>query len=432
MYGMIGQSRWQWSAAALVLAAGMLAGCQPAGPAAALVPQRVILTWADSPVSTQAVCWRTDGACVPRGQVLLATAAPDFTDSLTTVAGATQIVKNAEGQTAYCHTVNFKGLRAGELYVYRVGDGKTWSEWNQFRTAPAVAGAFRFIYLGDMQDDDAALNSRAIRAAYAKAPDAAFIAFLGDLVNAGDNDRMWKAWFEAGGWVYRNVPSLPVIGNHEQADDKLPGDFAKPSIYWRAQFAVPQNGPAGLEGLTYYVDYQGTRLVALDGSRDLEAQAAWLDKVLTDNPNRWTIVMIHQSLFPTGKLRDGVQQETYLMPVFERHHVDLVLSGHEHVYGRTGKVADGKTVANDQPGVVYCVSMAGPKMYKPNPRYRDMFVRFKTDTQLYQVLSVDAGAIGYESRDVTGKLVDSFKLTKAADGSTRLVEMLPTTAPAEK
>ena len=61
-------------------------------------------------------------------------------------------------------------LRPGTLYAYRVGNGKVWSEWFQFRTASQTPQAFSFIYLGDAQKNIYSLWSRTVRAAILEAP----------------------------------------------------------------------------------------------------------------------------------------------------------------------------------------------------------------------------------------------------------------------
>ena len=71
---------------------------------------------------------------------------------------------------------------------------------------------------------------------------------------------------------------------------------------------------------------------------DKEAQAAWLDRVLTDNPNRWTVVTFHHPVFSPAKDRDNPDLRRLWQPVFDKHKVDLVLQGHDHTYARSGLV----------------------------------------------------------------------------------------------
>ena len=53
-----------------------------------------------------------------------------------------------------------------------------------------------------------------------------------------------------------------------------------------------------------------------------------------------------------------------LASLYEKYHVDLVLQGHGHVYARTHKIALDRIVDPSAPGVVYVISVSGPKIYK--------------------------------------------------------------------
>ena len=57
--------------------------------------------------------------------------------------------------------------------------------------------------------------SRAIRTAYATAPDSRFIIHAGDLLNEGYDDRLWGEWCDAMSFISATIPSLPVPGNHD-------------------------------------------------------------------------------------------------------------------------------------------------------------------------------------------------------------------------
>jgi 3',5'-cyclic AMP phosphodiesterase CpdA len=111
--------------------------------------------------------------------------------------------------------VTFDGLEPATQYAYRVGDGTHWSEWFHTRTGSAEAAPFSFIYMGDAQNGLESHWPRAIRAAYAQAPNAAFIVHAGDLVDRAHRDREWGAWNRGGSWVLGMLPNIPVPGNHE-------------------------------------------------------------------------------------------------------------------------------------------------------------------------------------------------------------------------
>ncbi len=180
-----------------------------------------------------------------------------------------------------------------------------------------------------------------IRGAYSDASKARFIVHAGDLVNNANPRRPV-------GRVVRGrrlgqpamVASIPTPGNHEyerpravagtpSGPDSPPKAAAKAELsrHWRPQFALPEHGPDGLKETVYYVDYQGVRIVSLNSNENIEAQAPWLEKVLADNPNRWTDPHLPP---PDLFAREGPRQSQAPRPlaaIFDRYKVDLVPPG---------------------------------------------------------------------------------------------------------
>jgi hypothetical protein len=294
-----------------------------------------------------------------------------------------------------------------------VGDGKNWSEWNQFRTASQNHEPFEFVYFGDPQNNIKSLCSRVFRAAYKKAPDADFWHFAGDLVNHGDEDEEWGQLYYALGWVPRVTPMIMLPGNHEYVKKKLIGPESRDITHlWRPQFTLPENGPAGLDEMVYFVDYQGVRFVMLDGNQKLQEQAEWLDDILAENPQTWTVAAIHQPFYSTAKNRDNPRLRELFIPIFDKYSVDLVLQGHDHTYGRTFKLRNGRKVTDNEKGTVYVVSVSGPKIYSMNPNFEDLMAKMGTGRQLFQVINVNNNRLKYQSFTATGERYDSFELEK--------------------
>lgn len=385
------------------------------------MPDRVILTWAGNPATTQAVTWRTDTTGSKAvAQIAEAGDGPQFVKDARDVAAATERFKSDLGEAHY-HSVKFEGLKPATIYAYRVGDGFNWSEWNHFRTALAGPAPLTFLYVGDAQNDIWSLWSRLVRTGYAEAPKANFIIHAGDLVNRSLRDAEWGEWHQAAGWINRSLVSIPVPGNHE-----YPGEASKKALtpQWRPQFTLPENGVKGLEETCYYVDIQGVRIVALNSNERQKEQVEWLDKLLADNPNAWTVLAFHHPIFSAAKGRDNKALRELWQPVFDKHAVDLVLTGHDHTYARSN-LNTGASVRAGKAGTVYVVSVSGPKMY--NLDREPWMVRAAEDTQLVQVIRVVGDRLSFESRTARGVLYDAFDLTKRKGKPNKLVNRAPNT-----
>ena len=118
-------------------------------------------------------------------------------------------------------------------------------------------------------------------------------------------------------------------------------------------------------------------------------------------------------------------------PIIDKHHVDLVLQGHDHAYARsqlmTAEVNLITGVSHQDPntGTVYVVSVSGPKMYELGRR--SFMRRAAEDTQLYQIIKIDGLQLTYEARTAVGELYDGFVLRKDEGTRRTLIEQMPGT-----
>lgn len=375
-----------------------------------VLPDRIVLTWAGDPATTQAVTWRTNTS-VKSGTAEIMIADPG---TITKGRSKSVTASTAELVTklwpANYHSATFKNLQPDTVYAYRVGEGGRMSEWLQFRTAKDQPAPFSFIYFGDAQGGLRVLWPRVLRAAFMAAPDARMMAFSGDLVEDGTTERYWGEFFGAGEWLFGMIPIVPTAGNHDYRGAAL-------TTHWRSQFTLPENGPQGLEEYAYYTDFQGMRIISLNTMAKVQEQTAWLDRVLSDNPNRWTVLLFHYTMFPTIKDRDNGGLRKEWKPVFDKYMVDLVLTGHDHTYARSGL----------ENATVYVNSVGGSKMYElvKNPWMK----RAAEDTQLFQVIKIDGDKLTFETHTATGSLYDAFELQKQAGMPNKFTDKCPTNVP---
>lgn len=430
---------------AFILTALPVFAAEPAPTAR--VPQRILLGLTSDPAHSQIVTWRTETPVeTPQAQIAPWTASPKFGDGAATIQAKSAEYTTGAGDKVTHYEATFTGLESNRQYGYRVGDGAVWSEWFLIRTAGANGEPFSFIYLGDAQVDVKSRWSRTIREAFKRDANASLVLYAGDLINNGYDDQLWGELCDGLGFIGSMIANLPAVGNHDMnVPDASPTKPVAAHPLWKAHFALPQNGPADapmLEDEACWVDYQGVRFITLEANafspeeydpdtRKIvqEKQIAWLEGVLRDNPNRWTIMLHHEPMYGVGRNPDNPQFRDAFLPLYDKYKVDLVLQGHDHVYARSHKLNAGKPVADNAPGTVYVVSVSGPKMYAFNPMYADLMAKTLTDTQLYQIVNVTNDTIQLNTYAVDGTWVDGFALQKDKDGNSTFTESSPPEVP---
>lgn len=320
------------------------------------------------------------------------------------------------------HSYIFTGLVPGQKYIYRVGNEGFWSEWLDLETPTKSNDEFSFIYFGDPQNDIKSQWSRIIRKAYKDVPDCSFMLYAGDIINRAGSDREWEDWFNAGSFIYGSVPQVFTPGNHDYIDLEL-------DPHWATQFTQPTNGPKGLKETCFFVDYKNLRLISIDSAtegeledengNDLKSQKIWLDSILTVNTKDWVIVTTHLPFYSPKENRDNSNLRRHFQPILEKHGVDLVLTGHDHSYGR-GMASDNPEI---KPSIVYVVSVSGPKFYEAGNK--DWMQRKGSFLQLYQKIRIKDNVLEYEAFTASGTLFDKFVLKKQKNGKNKMVEMKP-------
>jgi len=165
---------------------------------------------------------------------------------------------------------------------------------------------------------------------------------LGDnAYRSGSQKQFNKGLFNAFTEMLKRHVVWPVIGNH---------DARRWAFY--DIFEFPINGESGgvASGSESYFSFENgnVHFVLLDSQtvdRDAEGEMAeWLKKDLSANQKLWTIVIFHHPPYTKGSHDSDsyydsrgrmVQMRENIVPILEKYDVDLVLSGHSHVYERS-------------------------------------------------------------------------------------------------
>ena len=389
------------------------------------VPDRIILNLTQDASNSIAVTWRTDisvfeGVCelqsLTSGRI-----SPENTKSFK---AKTSTVKyeheNEPTIEVKQHSFVFTDLIPGKKYLYRVGGNNIWSEWFEFKIPSNDNSSFSFVYFGDPQNDIKSQWSRVVRKAYSIVPHCSFMLYGGDIINNAGRDIEWNEWFGAGSFIFGTVPQVLTPGNHDYNDLNI-------DPHWKYQFTQPGNGPEVVKGTCFFVDYKNLKVISIDSAveseledengRALQSQKLWLDSILTVNTKKWVVLTTHLPFYSTKDTRDNPQMRKHFQPLLEKYGVDLVLTGHDHSYGR-GIVSDNKNI---KPSIVYVVSVSGPKMYEAGNKE---WMQFKGGhSQLFQEITIEENKLNYKTYTAEGELFDQFSLIKNSNGKKQFVEL---------
>lgn len=341
-----------------------------------------------------------------------------FEDSqVTRITGFSSIYNTNNDGTMRVHKAEATQLAPDTLYVYRVGDGKTnVSAQGTFRTSAASGDTMKFLFIGDSQADSKAgfaLWGNTLEKASAYMPDAEMFVHAGDIVDKGYEQEQWDWWFEAAQEKLLNTTLVPIIGNHEVMGTNGAGDYL-------AQFHNPQNGATSVKGSNYSFDVKDTHFVVMNtemSSQVFDEQAKWLDEDLAKSTKKWKVVFFHQG--PYGSIYANEKVQSTWVPVFDKHGVDLVMNGHDHIYMRSYPMKGGEKVAEGQ-GTRYVIGgSSGPKFYALTPRYWQEQI-FDEDAQIFTAVEITKNEIVVIGRTVDGREIDRFAIAKVEPESVKL------------
>ena len=343
------------------------------------------------------------------------------------------------------HTVKLSGLEPGATYYYRVGNAQYgwWSPTGVLRTADG-SNDVTFLHLSDQQSQNERQYNECwvpvLKSAFATYDGKIdFIADAGDLVDHGDNNRQWQAMFDTGAPYLQNTFLMPATGNHGgYGTNATMNYFVLPN--------VPQQDTES--GVYYSFDYNNVHVSVLntealnDDNALTDEQIAWLKKDVKKSADAdWHFVMFHKALYSHGshyKDKDIIAMREQLGTLMPQLGIDVVLTGHDHVYLRTASLVGNEKVATTytylekdgdiyktqvQPtGTTYMISgTAGVKFYKANDTSKtdEYFPRgekiLTLDTPMYSAYEIRDKVLymkAYTVKDGETVVMDSFAIQK--------------------
>lgn len=214
-----------------------------------------------------------------------------------------------------------------------------------------------------------------------------FVIMLGDNIYGAQTEAGFKHKFELPykGLLDAGVKFYASLGNHDDPNQR----FYK---------------PFNMGGNRYYSFRMGAvQFFALDSNYMDPEQLNWLQRQLSDSRATWKICYFHHPLYSDGRFHGpDVDLRTRLEPIFEQTGVNVVFSGHEHVYERI----------KPQRGIYYFVLGNAGELrlhgLKPSP---DTVRGFDTDRS-FMLVEIAGDELYFQAISRTGETIDSGALPK--------------------
>jgi hypothetical protein len=255
---------------------------------------------------------------------------------------------------------------------------------------PDVPGSLRFAVIGDMGTGerpqlDVAAQMAALRARFSYD----LVLMVGDNLYGRQQpadiiakfDRPYAALLQAG------VVFYGALGNHDDPATRF-------------------YEPFHMNGERYYSFVrQNTRFFVLDTNIMDRQQLAWAEAALRDSSEPWKIAIFHHPLYSDARRHgSNVQLRTIMEPLLVKYGVDVVFSGHDHVYERT----------TPQHGITYFVTGSSGKLTPGDvKRSASTAAAFDTDNA-FAIVEIAGGTLYFEALSRSGATVDSGVISRRA------------------
>ena len=326
------------------------------------------------------------------------------------------------------NNVTVTGLEENTTYYYTYGTSASQSEAETFKTHSF--DSYKFLFISDAQpkhDYDLAENSfrwnRTLEAALENNDDISFIVNAGDVTHCGQYTEEWIAYLAPE--YLRSYAMATTQGNHDRKGTTYKYYFNNPNTYLGVAPTVYGNG--------YYFTYGDVLFVVINSNKiNIFDNYELIKKAAEENPDtKWRVAMFHHDVYGTGGhvvQDDAIAAKRSLAPVLESYDFDVVLNGHDHIYGRSYFMKQDKILetpgydegkVTDPEGIIYFTQTAASGNTRtPDPEddydYEWLGKTVYSEHDFYTTIEVTKdGKMDIVTVDtITGETVDTFTITK--------------------
>ncbi len=246
---------------------------------------------------------------------------------------------------------------------------------------PNRKGSQKFVVIGDAGTGDKAQYAVAatITKVHALFP-FTFAVMLGDNLYGGERPQDFANKFEL---PYKallddKVEFNAALGNHDDPNQRYYKLF-------------------NMGGERYRTYRKGNiRFFILDSNYLDPDQVKWLEKELAASGSDWKIAYFHHPLYTTASRGPELENRKILEPLFVKYGVDVVFSGHEHIYERIWP----------QKGIQYFTAGGAAKLNRNDTHQGDLTeVGFATDRS-FMIVEVAGDSMFFQAISGAGATID--------------------------
>ena len=263
------------------------------------------------------------------------------------------------GSAGTCHTVTLTGLTPGTKYFYRLAvNGVTVQAatssiyFTTLKASSDVADLF-FTVIGDWGQNSSGEQNVANRQNTA---DPQMILTVGDNFYQSGTQSEVDDGLTRYITPFKRIPFFPALGNHDV--NQTPSSW--PNTAYTKTFVLGTNGNPSEPERYYSFDSSDAHFVFLDSNNVDSTQTAWLDNDLATTTRHWKFVFLHHTPYSCASglfsIGSSLTVRNTWGPIFESRGVDIVFTGHDHIYERTTFIND---FGGDTLGTYYVMTGGG-------------------------------------------------------------------------
>lgn len=236
----------------------------------------------------------------------------------------------------YNYKVTAQNLEKGVQYAYQVVSGNYKSDIYSFTTGSGKTD-FSFGFVADIQivGSNNTKWADSLNKMVKKFPNQSFLLSAGDQVNTNSSEEEYDHLLDLE--QIRSLPIAPVVGNHDRSAI-YQEHFTQPNL--SDQYGIT---PGGADA--YFV-YDGVLFLLINAhaaGSPAEQHKAFIQQAIEETKDqdiKWKVVCMHSSFYSNVTNNPSLGHDrhnlrTTFMPVFQELGIDVVFSGHDHIYARS-------------------------------------------------------------------------------------------------